>query len=156
MSTCRVFSCVVGRGCLLWPMHSLGKTLLAFAHKCELLSQWYSYSLKASSANWASVVADASQETRQCLIHYMPVPWFFPSLWWPLSNSLAPSLMSVTHQGWHPYCHLGAKFWNVMWDSVWTAIFSTHNETTSWNTYSPDPEGSPDFCRLQLWSKILL
>ena len=31
MSMCRVFSCVVGRGCLLWPVHSLGKTLLAFA-----------------------------------------------------------------------------------------------------------------------------
>ena len=30
MSMCRVFSCVVGRGCLLWPMHSLGITLLAF------------------------------------------------------------------------------------------------------------------------------
>ena len=28
---CRVFSCVVGRGCLLWPVHSLGKTLLPFA-----------------------------------------------------------------------------------------------------------------------------
>ena len=28
---CVVFSCVVGRGCLLWPVHSLGKTLLAFA-----------------------------------------------------------------------------------------------------------------------------
>ena len=27
---CRVFSCVVGRACLLWPAHSLGKTLLAF------------------------------------------------------------------------------------------------------------------------------
>ena len=31
MSVCRVFSCVVGRGCLLWPVCSLGKTLLAFA-----------------------------------------------------------------------------------------------------------------------------
>ena len=31
MSMCRVFSCVVGRGCLLWPVCSLGKTLLAFA-----------------------------------------------------------------------------------------------------------------------------
>ena len=31
MSTFRVLSCVVGRGCLLWPVHSLGKTLLAFA-----------------------------------------------------------------------------------------------------------------------------
>ena len=28
---CRVFSCVVERGYLLWPVHSLGKILLAFA-----------------------------------------------------------------------------------------------------------------------------
>ena len=31
MSMCRVFSCVFGRGCLLWLVHSLGKILLAFA-----------------------------------------------------------------------------------------------------------------------------
>ena len=31
MSMCRVFSCVVRRGCLLRPVLSLGKTLLAFA-----------------------------------------------------------------------------------------------------------------------------
>ena len=31
MSICRVFSCVVESGCLLWPVCSLGKTLLAFA-----------------------------------------------------------------------------------------------------------------------------
>ena len=30
-SMCWVFSCVVGRGCLLWPVRSLGRTLLAFA-----------------------------------------------------------------------------------------------------------------------------
>ena len=30
MSMCRVISCVLGRECLLWPVHSLGKTLLAF------------------------------------------------------------------------------------------------------------------------------
>ena len=29
MSMCRVFSCVVGRGCLLWLVRSFGKTLLA-------------------------------------------------------------------------------------------------------------------------------
>ena len=27
MSMCRVISCVVGRECLLWPVHSLGKTV---------------------------------------------------------------------------------------------------------------------------------
>ena len=31
MSMCRVFSCVVGRGCLLRPVQFLGNTLLAFA-----------------------------------------------------------------------------------------------------------------------------
>ena len=31
MFMCKVFSCIVGRGCLLWPVHSLGKLLLAFA-----------------------------------------------------------------------------------------------------------------------------
>ena len=31
MSLCRVFSYVVGRRCLLWPVHFLGKTLLVFA-----------------------------------------------------------------------------------------------------------------------------
>ena len=30
MSMCRIFSCVAGRGCLLWPVHFLGKTLLVF------------------------------------------------------------------------------------------------------------------------------
>ena len=31
MSMCRVVSCVVGRWRLLWPVYSLGRTLLAFA-----------------------------------------------------------------------------------------------------------------------------
>ena len=31
MSMCRLFSCVVERGCLLWPVRSLGRTLLVFA-----------------------------------------------------------------------------------------------------------------------------
>ena len=31
MSMCRVFSGVFGRGCLLWPVHSLGKTLFGKA-----------------------------------------------------------------------------------------------------------------------------
>ena len=31
MSMCRVLSCVIGKGCLLWSVCSLSKTLLAFA-----------------------------------------------------------------------------------------------------------------------------
>ena len=49
MSMCRVFSCVVGKGCLLWPVRSLGITLLAFALLCFVLqgqiSCYYRYLL---------------------------------------------------------------------------------------------------------------
>ena len=37
MFMCRVVSCVVGRGCLLWPGCSFGKTLLAFDLLCFVL-----------------------------------------------------------------------------------------------------------------------
>ena len=60
MSMCRVFSCVVGRGCLLWPVHSLGKTLLAFAllhfvfqgQTCLLLQVFLDFLLLHSSPLW--------------------------------------------------------------------------------------------------------
>ena len=60
MSMCRVFSCVVGRGCLLWPGHSLDKTLLAFAllhyvlqdQTCLLLQISLDFLLLRSSPLW--------------------------------------------------------------------------------------------------------
>ena len=43
MSMCRVISCVTGRECLLWPVCSLGETLLAFAllHFVPQCQTWY-------------------------------------------------------------------------------------------------------------------
>jgi len=60
MSMCRLFSCVVGRGCLLWPVRSLGKTLLAFAllhfvpqgQSCLLLQVSLDFLLLHSSLLW--------------------------------------------------------------------------------------------------------
>ena len=56
MSMCRVFSCVVGRGCLLWPVRSLGKILLfALLHSvlqgqiCRLLQVFLDFLLLHSS-----------------------------------------------------------------------------------------------------------
>ena len=56
----RVFSCVVGRGCLLWPVYSLGQTLLAFAllhpvlqgQICLLLQVSLDFLLLHSSPLW--------------------------------------------------------------------------------------------------------
>ena len=60
MSMCRVFSCVVERGYLLWPLCSLGKTLLAFAllhfvlqgQTCLLLQVSPNFLLLHSSPLW--------------------------------------------------------------------------------------------------------
>ena len=60
MSMCRVIYYVVGRGCLLWPVCSLGKTLLAFAlvHSafqskfCLLLLVSLEFLLLNSSSLW--------------------------------------------------------------------------------------------------------
>ena len=61
MSMCRVFSCVVRRGCLPWPVHFLGQTLLVFAlpqsvfqgQICLLLQVFLDFLLLLSSPlNW--------------------------------------------------------------------------------------------------------
>ena len=63
MSMCRVVSYVVGGGCLLWIVHSLGKTLLAFAlfhsvlqgQTCLLLQGSLNFLLLHSSSLWWKV-----------------------------------------------------------------------------------------------------
>ena len=62
MSMCRVFSCVVGRGCLLWPVHFLGKTLLVFA----LLHSTFQDSILKSR--------DITLSTNVCLVETMVFP----------------------------------------------------------------------------------
>ena len=60
MFMCRVFSCVIARGCLLWPVHSPGQTLLAFAllhfvlqgQTCLLLQVSPDFLLLHSSPLW--------------------------------------------------------------------------------------------------------
>ena len=57
---CLVISCVVWRGCLLWPVNSLGKTLLAFVllhfvlqgQICLLLQVFLDFLLLHSSPLW--------------------------------------------------------------------------------------------------------
>ena len=55
MSMCTVFPCVVGRGCLLWPVCSLGKTLLAFALMHSVLQG--QICLLLQSVSWLSTFA---------------------------------------------------------------------------------------------------
>ena len=63
MSMCRVVSCVVGRGCLLWPVWSLGRTVLAFAlrpsrtntqKRCPLHYRGLECKSRKSRATWGN------------------------------------------------------------------------------------------------------
>ena len=88
MSMCRVF-CFVGRGCLPWPLCSLGKTLLAFAllhflfqgQICLLLQVSLNFRLLHSSLLWwngylslvlvlEGLVGHHRTIQLQCLQHY--------------------------------------------------------------------------------------
>ena len=75
MSMCRIFSCVVGRGCLLWPVRSLGRTPLGFALlHCVLQGQiLYFLLLHSSSLQWKghhSLVGLRRTIQLQLLQHY--------------------------------------------------------------------------------------
>ena len=95
---CRVVSLVVGRGCLLWPVCSLGKTLLAFAllhfvlqaQTC-LLPQvsldfllWHSYPLGWKGCLFLLLVLEGLVGLHrtiqlQLLQHYWLYLWVYPS-----------------------------------------------------------------------------
>ena len=75
MSMCRVFSCVIGRGCLLWTVHSLGKILLAFdllhfvvqGHICLLLQVPLDFLLLHSSLLlWKGYLLGGVSSRRSC------------------------------------------------------------------------------------------
>ena len=65
VSICNVVSCVVGRGCLLWPVCSLGKTPLTFS-----VLQWQTYLLLQVSLDFL-------------LLHSSPL-WWKGHLFWVL------------------------------------------------------------------------
>ena len=95
MPTCRVFSCVVGRRCLFWPVWSLGKILLAFA-SCFIL-----YS-KAKLACYSRYVLTSyfcipvpyNEKDIFCSYMYTLIPikwendWLYGSTNWISSSSL--------------------------------------------------------------------
>ena len=77
MSTCRVFSCVVGRGCLLWPVCCLGKTPLAIALLHSLVAQ----TVKRLPAMWKTRVRPLVREDpleKEMAIHSSTLAWKIP------------------------------------------------------------------------------
>ena len=81
---CVEFCCVVARGCLLWPVHSLGKTLLTFA--CSVL---YSE-------------AKLAHQARYLLTSYFftPVPMMKRTYFFGVIGGLIGLLRTVQPQSW--------------------------------------------------------
>jgi len=59
---CKVFSCVVGRGCLLWPVGSLGKTLLAFASLHSVLQGQISCYSRCFSTSYFCITVPSNEK----------------------------------------------------------------------------------------------
>ena len=101
MSMHRVISWVVGRGCLLWPVYSLGKNLLAFAmlhfvlqgQTCLLFQVSLDFLLLHSSLLWKKYI----------FLVFGGVPW-----WEQGSDQSSEFLMWRGRRLWSTSHHLGA------------------------------------------------
>ena len=100
---CAVFPCVVGRGCLLWPVHFLGKTLLVFAllHSsfqgqiCQLLQVFLDFLLLHSTIVWPQVNSREGTQLHQSTEHWIKDVL---SMALPIEqDSVSPSV-SLSHQ----------------------------------------------------------
>ena len=95
MSMCRVFSCVVGRECLLWPVHSLGKTLLAFHLLRKYLLRTWQHSKESA----------CSRRNKYVLLFYLTLLMYLsPLLKWDYHNSISVFIVhKASNSSWHVY-----------------------------------------------------
>ena len=141
MSMCRVFSCVVGRGCLLWPVHSVGKTLLAFALLHSVLQGWICLLLqvfldflllipKCILYQWWQVWLLSLDDSQAHFINY----WACSKEMWEFSTSLglkesdarkAPALKENILLSLQPHVYSG------VWEMVWSSHTNKKSARTS-------------------------
>ena len=123
MYTCRVFSCVVGRGCLLWPVCSLGKTLLPFAllyfspqgQICLLLQVSLDFLLLHSCSLWWKG-------------HLFGV--LVQKVFWVFTEPFNFSFFSITGQGIDlDYCDIE---WFALETDIILSFFRLHSGTAFW------------------------
>ena len=124
ISLCRVMSCVVGKGCLLWPLCSLDKTLPALLH---FVLQDQTYLLLCISLDFIP-------------LHCNPLWWkghFFFFLVLDLESVVVfhrtGELQFLWHSGWgidFDYCDIEWFVLEINWDH--TGIFKIALSTAFW------------------------
>ena len=120
MSMCRVFSCFVERGCLLWPVSSLCKTLLAFAllHSalqgqiCLLLQVFLDFLLLQERIS--DPTSDWPRLSQECTgLSSRGVGWKWPAAGLGASECNSKCMGSV--EGGLYYLHYFHQSWNQSW-----------------------------------------
>ena len=137
MSMCRVFSCFVGRGCLLWPVCSHGKTLLAFA----LL---HSVPPEMKEVLHSCSAAAAAKSLQSCLTLCNPVDGSPP-------GSPIPGILQARTLEWVAISFSNAWKWKVKVKSLSCAQPSV----TPWTAAYQAPP-SMGFSRQEYWSGVPL
>ena len=147
MSMRRVFSCVVGRGCLLWPVRSLGRTLLAFAllHSvfqgqiCLLFQVFLDFLLLHSAA-----AAAAAKSLQSCPTLCDPIDGS------PLGSSV-PGILQARTLEW-----VAISFSNAWkWKGKVKSLSHARLLGTPWTTAYQAPP-SMGFSRQEYWSGVPL
>ena len=107
---CVVFSCVVGRGCLLWPVRSLGKTLFAFALLYSVLQGQICLLLQ--------VFLDC------LLLHFSPLEWK-GHLFWMLGLE---SLVGLHNNNSVPFISISTSFLFLSYSCSYNTSFHVNSE----------------------------
>ena len=90
-----VESSLVGRECLLWPVHSLGKTLLAFHLLRKYLLRTWQHSKESA----------CSRRNKYVLLFYLTLLMYLsPLLKWDYHNSISVFIVhKASNSSWHVY-----------------------------------------------------
>ena len=138
MSMCRVFSCVVGRGCLLWPVCSLGKTLLAFALLHSVLQ---------------GQICPLLQVFDFLLLHSSPQKWKGHLFWVLVLDDLVGASLVAQRIKCLPAMR-ETWVWSLGWEDPLEKKMATHSRILAWRIPWTEKPGGLQSMESQSWTQL--
>ena len=133
MSMCRVFSCVDGSGCLLWPVRSVGKTVLAFALLHSVLHSIIY--IQFNSVQSCPTLCDPMNRSTPGLPVHHQLLEFTQTHVHRVSDAIQPShpLSSPSPPALNPSQHQGLFQWVNSWHEVAKVLeFQPQHQSFQW------------------------